>query len=89
MYIGNSVHNKQSTISFKNKKKVRKPKDKWLTVEGTHEPIISMKLWELTHAHIDSRKRPVKKWRNTNFCGTSEVCRLRLGASIYAQQRNR
>ena len=26
-YIGHSVHNKQSNISFKNKKKVRKPKE--------------------------------------------------------------
>ena len=26
VYIGNSVHNRQSTVSFKSKKKVRKPK---------------------------------------------------------------
>ena len=28
-YIGHSVHNKQSNISFKNKKKVRKPQEEW------------------------------------------------------------
>ena len=28
-YIGHSVHNKQTNISFKNKKKVRKPKEEW------------------------------------------------------------
>lgn len=40
-YIGHSVHKKQSNISFKNKKKVRKPKEKWYRVKNTHEPIIS------------------------------------------------
>jgi len=28
-HIGHSVHNKQSNISFKNKKKVRKPQEEW------------------------------------------------------------
>ncbi len=69
VYIGNSVHNKQTTISFKNKKKVRKPKDEWLTVESTHEPIISKELWEQAHAHIDSRKRPVKNGETQIFAG--------------------
>lgn len=40
-YIGNSVHNKQTNISYKNKKKVRKPKEEWIRVENTHEAIIS------------------------------------------------
>lgn len=69
VYIGNSVHNKQSTISFKNKKKVRKPKDEWMTVEGTHEPIVPMELWEQAHAHIDSRKRPAKSGETQIFAG--------------------
>lgn len=69
VYIGNSVHNKQSTISFKNKKKVRKPKDEWFTVENTHEPIISREIWEQAHAHIDSRKRPVKNGETQIFAG--------------------
>ena len=40
-YIGNSVHNRQSNISFKNKKKVRKPQEEWFRVENTHEAIIA------------------------------------------------
>ena len=34
-YIGHSIHNKQSNISFKNKKKVRKPQEEWYRVENT------------------------------------------------------
>ena len=43
VYIGNSVHNRQSTVSFKSKKKVRKPESEWFRVENTHEPIIEKK----------------------------------------------
>ncbi len=68
-YIGNSVHNKQTTISFKNKKKVRKSKDAWLTVENTHEPIITKEVWEQAHAHINSRKRPFKTGETQIFAG--------------------
>ncbi len=60
VYIGNSVHNKQTAISFKNKKKFLRPKDDWYTVENTHEPIISKDVWDQAHAHIESRKRPKK-----------------------------
>ncbi|MCM1167150.1 MAG: recombinase family protein, partial [Ruminococcus sp.] len=69
VYIGNSVHNMQTTISFKNKKRIRKPKDEWFIVENTHEPIISMELWEQAHAHIDSRKRPAKNGETQIFAG--------------------
>ena len=44
--IGNGVHNKQTNISDKNKKKVRKPEEEWIRVENTHEPIISQEVFE-------------------------------------------
>lgn len=69
VYIRHSVHNKQSTISFKNKKKVYNPKDKWLTVENTHEPIISKELWDQAHAHIGSHKRPALGGEPQIFAG--------------------
>ena len=30
----------------KSKKLVAKPKDQWIRVEGTHEPIISREIWD-------------------------------------------
>ncbi|MCM1165854.1 MAG: recombinase family protein [Ruminococcus sp.] len=69
VYIGNSIHYKQSTISFKNKKMQRKPEEEWLRIEGTHEPIISREVWEQAHAHIDSRKRSSKNGETQIFAG--------------------
>ena len=40
-YIGNTIHNKQSTVSYKNKKIVQRPEEEWVRIENTHEPIIS------------------------------------------------
>ena len=59
-YIGNSVHNKQTTVSFKNKKKYRTAEDTWLRIEGTHEAIISHEVFERVQEQIKSRRRETK-----------------------------
>ncbi|MCM1061123.1 MAG: recombinase family protein [Eubacterium sp.] len=69
VYIGNSVHNKIGNISFKNKKKIYNPSDKWLAIENTHEAIISKEIWEQAHAHLDSRKRPTRTGEIQIFAG--------------------
>ena len=40
MYIGNMVQGKNTNLSYKIKKCRAKPKEEWIIVEGTHEPII-------------------------------------------------
>ena len=69
VYIGHSIHNRQTNISFKNKKKIRKPKEEWFRVENTHEPILSKKLWDQAQAHINSRKRSQKNGETQIFAG--------------------
>lgn len=68
-YIGNSVHNKQTNISFKNKKKVRKPKEEWYTVENTHEAIISTEVFQQVQEQIASRRRRQKDGTTQIFSG--------------------
>ena len=55
VYIGNMVQGKCGSLSYKSKKLVSKPKEDWIRVEGTHEPIISREVWD-TVASIDLRK---------------------------------
>lgn len=40
MYIGNMVQGKNTTVSYKIKQCRAVPRDEWIIVEGTHEPII-------------------------------------------------
>uniref|UniRef100_UPI0040286266 DUF4368 domain-containing protein n=1 Tax=Candidatus Scatomorpha intestinigallinarum TaxID=2840923 RepID=UPI0040286266 len=68
-YIGNSVHNKQTNISYKNKKKVRKPKEEWIRVENTHEAIISRDVFEQVQKQIASRRRQQKDATTQIFAG--------------------
>ena len=80
-YIGHSVHNKQSNISFKNKKKVRKPKEEWYRVENTHEAIISEDVFRQVQEQIASRRRRQKDG-TTQIFQAGKVCGLRLVAGI-------
>ena len=68
-YIGNSVHNRQSTISYKNQKKVRKPKEEWFVVENTHEPIISKDVFFQVQEQIEDRRRQMKDGKVQIFSG--------------------
>ena len=68
-YIGNSVHNKQSNISYKNKKKIRKPQEEWFRVENTHEAIISKEVFERVQEQIASRRRQQKDATTQIFSG--------------------
>ena len=54
-YIGNMVQGKSGSLSYKSKKLVSKPREEWIRVEGTHEPIISRDVWD-TVVSIDEKK---------------------------------
>lgn len=69
VYIGNSVHNKQTTISFKDKRSKRKAKEEWYTVPNTHEAIVPLAQWEIVQSHINSRKRQTKTGEVHIFSG--------------------
>ena len=68
-YIGNSIHNKQTNISYKNKKKVRKPQEEWFRVENTHEGIISKDVFEQVQGQIANRRRKMKDATTQIFAG--------------------
>lgn len=68
-YIGNTVHNKQTTISYKSKKKYRKPESEWLRVENTHEAIINKEDFAAVQEMIKSRRRQQLNGKTQIFAG--------------------
>ena len=46
VYLGHLALLKQTTVSYKNRKLIRKPMDEWIITENTHEPIITQELWD-------------------------------------------
>lgn len=55
-YIGNMVQGKSVKISYKVNKSLKQGKDKWIIVEGTHEPIVDREIFEKVQALIESRR---------------------------------
>ena len=56
LYCGDLARNKRPTLSFKNEKRVYVPKEEYIVVRNTHEPIISREDWELAQEMIDARR---------------------------------
>lgn len=61
MYIGNMVQGKSTNLSYKIKKCRAKPKDEWIIVEGTHEPIIDKETFEKAQSLFNRNTRTSPK----------------------------
>lgn len=55
VYIGNTVGHKVKKVNYKIKKQVILPKDNWIKVEHTHEPIISKEDFEKVQNILNKR----------------------------------
>lgn len=59
-YIGNLVQNRVNTLSYKDKKKKVLPREKWIVVKNTHEPIIEQEVFDKVQKMQKIRTRSVK-----------------------------
>ncbi len=74
-YIGHMVQNKTGTVSYKDHSQVSKPKDEWIRVLNTHEPIVDLDTWE-TSVQVDqmrthprmTRKREISLFSGIIYC---------------------
>ena len=56
VYIGNTIQNKRSRISYKNRKIKSNPQEQWNIVENTHEPIIDRQVFNKVQKMIIVQK---------------------------------
>ena len=87
-YIGNSVHGKQTNVSYKNKKSVRKPESEWFKVENTHEPIVSKDIFKQVQKQIASRRRAMKSGTTQIFAGLVKCADCAWSLS-YCEHKNK
>jgi len=57
VYIGNLVQSKTTSVSYKNKKKIKKDPSDWIRVENTHDAIITEDLWIKAQERLKERSR--------------------------------
>ena len=68
-YIGNTIHYKVQTVSYKNRKRISTGQDKWLKVENTHEGLVSKEVFEEIQDKIKEKRRTRKVGTPSLFCG--------------------
>lgn len=83
-YIGNTIHYRETNISYKNKHRVRKDPSEWLRICGTHEPIISEAVFRQVQDMIAKRRRQQKDATTQIFSGL-----LKCAACGYSIKVNR
>ena len=69
MYIGNMLQGTTGTISYKSKKKKKKPQREWYLIENTHEPIIEREVWDKAQILLKRSSKPKKDGRVGIFAG--------------------
>ena len=67
MYVGDMVQGKNTTYSYKIKQCRAIPKDEWIIVEGTHEPIISQETFDNAQALFNKSIRKSPKKNNVDL----------------------
>lgn len=89
-YIGNTVHHRQGTVSYKNKKVIHNSPEKWLRIEGTHEAIIEPDVFEAVQKRMNSHRRECKDHRSQIFAGLLKCadCGWSMRYSIQSSARN-
>ena len=61
VYVGNMVQGKTGIASYKTQERITYPKNQWIVVKGTHEPIISQEMWNEVQALIAKKATPGPK----------------------------
>jgi site-specific DNA recombinase len=54
VYLGHTISLQYTTLSYKNKKRIDRPKSEHLRFENTHEPLVTKETWDIVQ---DIRKR--------------------------------
>ena len=75
VYLGHLVQGRTERVNYKVKKCVEKPKEEWIRVENTHEPIISADDFTIVQnllkadGRISPEKKEISPFMGLLFCG--------------------
>lgn len=89
MYIGNMVQGKYENRSYKSKHSKPVPRERWIRVEGTHEPIIDLELWNRVQEMLKERSKPMCTGQIGIFAGKTRCmyCGYGLGSHKKGEYR--
>ena len=82
MYIGTMVQHR----TYKSQSSKPVPKERWIRVEGTHEPIIDKELWDKVQQRMKERAKPMCNGETGIFAGKTKC--MYCGYTL-SSQKNR
>ena len=87
VYTGTLVQLRQGSISYKDHRQKRNPRETWARVEGTHEPIVDRETWAAVQK-TEKRRAPCKE-EATSFSGLvyCKVCGKPMKRIVNRKQR--
>lgn len=68
-YLGHLICNRSTTKSFKNRKLVRNPKEQWIEIPNTHQPIVEEYVFDMAQKVVQVKKRENTAGHNNIFAG--------------------
>ncbi len=68
VYCGDLVQGRRGNRTMHGKQ-IQKPEEEWITVQNTHEPLVSREQWEAVQKQMQSRKRSMKNGEVQMFAG--------------------
>ena len=73
VYLGHTVNLQSTTVSYKNKKRMKRPKSEQLRFENTHEPLMDKKIWGIVQ-DIRKHKRRRANMEEQNMFSRLVYC---------------
>lgn len=68
-YLGRTSNFKTTKLSYKSKKTIENPPEKWAVFENTHKAIIDRETWDIVQKAREQRRRPTKMGEMGMFSG--------------------
>ena len=87
VYTGGLYQNKRRTISYKNHNRIKLPREEWIIVENTHEPIVSREDFEQARIRRSRNPRITTKGESNFFSGKL-VCGYCSGSIVYNSSKD-
>ena len=74
VYLGHTLSMKHATLSYKNKKQIKRPESEQILVKNTHAPLVSQELWEIVQEVRRHKRRPPKHMEEPNLFSGLAYC---------------
>lgn len=74
VYLGHTLSMKHTTLSYKNKKQIKRPESEQILVKNTHAPLVSQELWEIVQEVRRHKRRPPKHMEEPNLFSGLAYC---------------